>query len=111
MIARFQSFRPEAGRRLPAQTLRNLNVLTTKRRQLVALKKRLSCQTKQRQSQLTHDMDRDLMALLKAQIVQLEARIETLLQSDDDVQNRVRILRSIPGIGPARKRRLGWSDA
>lgn len=100
MIARFQSFRPEAGRRLPAQTLRNLNVLTTKRRQLVALKKRLSCQTKQRQSQLTHDMDRDLMALLRAQIVQLEARIETLLQSDDDVQNRVRILRSIPGIGP-----------
>lgn len=100
MIARFIAFRPEAGRRLPAKILRDLNVLTTKRRQLVAMRKRLSCQVKQRVSLLTEDMDADLMTLLKAQIEHLGARIEALLKSDDALRNRVDILRSIPGIGP-----------
>lgn len=100
VIAGFAAFRPEAGRRLPAKLLRNLNVLTTRRRQLVAMKKRLSCQIKQRVSHLADDMDSDLMALLETQIDQLGTKIETLLQSDDTLNNRVRILRSIPGIGP-----------
>ncbi len=100
MIARFIAFRPETGRRLPVKVIRNLNVLTSRRRQLVAMRKRLSCQMKQRHSKMTQQMDNDLMALLQAQIVQLEAQIETVLQSDNDLCNRARILRSIPGIGP-----------
>ena len=100
MIARFIAFRPDAGRRLPVAILRNLNVLTGKRRQLVAMRKRLSCQVKQRHSQLTGEMDDDLMALLEAQIRQLGADIETLLQSDETLNGRAKILRSIPGIGP-----------
>jgi len=100
MIAGFIAFRPKAGRRLPGKILRNLNVLTSKRRQLVAMRKRLSCQIKQRHSQLTGGMDNDLMALLEAQIRQLEVKIETLLQSDETLKGRARILRSIPGIGP-----------
>ena len=100
MIARFIAFRPDTGRRLPAKILRDLNVLTTKRRQLVAMRKRLSCQIKQRGSQMVGDMDIDLMAQLEAQIEQLGIRIEALLKSDDALKNRVDILRSIPGIGP-----------
>lgn len=46
MIARFIAFRPEAGRRLPLKILRDLNVLTTNRQQLVACKKKLTCQMK-----------------------------------------------------------------
>jgi len=42
MIAQFIAFRPDAGR-LPVERLRNLNVLTGKRQQLVAMRKWLSC--------------------------------------------------------------------
>ncbi len=100
LIARFIAFRPDAGRRLPVAILRNLNVLTGKRRQLVAMRKRLSCQVKQRHSQLTGEMDDDLMALLEARIRQPGADMETLLQSDETLKGRAKILRSIPGIGP-----------
>lgn len=100
MIARFISFRPDAGRRLPAEKLRDLNCLTTKRRQLVAMKKRLSCQIKQRGSRELDKLDEAHMALLVGQIATLEERIEQLLQSDEALTQRTQILRSVPGIGP-----------
>ncbi len=68
MIARFIAFRPEAGRRLFAEILRKLNTLTTKRRQLVMIKKRLSCQIKQRGSEELENLDQAHMALLINQI-------------------------------------------
>lgn len=100
MIARFIAFRPEAGRRLPLKILRNINVLTTKRRQLVACKKKLSCQIKQRGSQAVNELDEAHMILLIDQITLLENRIEGLLKSDKDIARRSQILRSVPGIGP-----------
>jgi transposase len=100
MIARFISFRPEAGRRLPAEILRKLNVLTTKRRQLVEMKKRLSCQIKQRGSSELDKLDEAHMTLLISQLKTLEQHIEQLLQSDGALKQRNQILRSIPGFGP-----------
>jgi transposase len=100
IIARFIAFRPEVGRRLPAEILRKLNVLTTKRRQLVAAKKCLSCQIKQRGSGALADLDEAHMELLVGQIATLEAQIEALLKSDDVLNRRAQILRSVPGIGP-----------
>lgn len=100
MIARFIAFRPGAGRWLPLKILRDLNVLTTKRRQLVTIKKQLSCQIKQRGSQTLNDLDEAHMDLLKSQIGLLEHRIEQLLKSDDTLKQRTQILRSVPGIGP-----------
>lgn len=99
-IARFIAFRPMAGRRLPAKILRNINVLTTKRRQLVDMRKRLKCQIKQRLSLLVEEMDEAHMALLDHQIDQLDTQIEHLLRADDILQERARLLRSIPGVGP-----------
>ena len=100
MITRFIEFRPQAGRRLPLKILRDLNVLTTKRRQLVACKKKLSCQIKQRGSQALNDLDEAHMVLLINQTTLLEERIEQLLKSDDVLNQRRKILRSVPGIGP-----------
>ncbi|VAV89408.1 hypothetical protein MNBD_ALPHA08-517 [hydrothermal vent metagenome] len=100
LIARFIAFRPDTGRRLPLKILRKLNVLTTKRRQLVAAKKKLSCQIKQRGSQEIADLDEAHMILLTQQIKLLETRIEQLLQSDEAIKRRAQILRSVPGIGP-----------
>jgi len=100
MIARFIAFRSDAGRRLPLKILRDLNVLTTKRRQLVACKKKLSCQIKQRGSQAVNDLDEAHLGLLIDQVAWLETRIEQLLQSDEGLKRRSQILRSVPGIGP-----------
>lgn len=100
MIARFMAFRPDAGRQFPPKIIRELNVLTTKRRQLVACKKTLTCQMKQRGSQAVKELDEAHFALLIDQIAALETRIETVLQSDDTLHQRAKILRSIPGVGP-----------
>jgi len=100
MIARFIAFRPDAGRSLPAEKIRKLNVLTTKRRQLVCIRKTLSCQIKQRASQVLDDLDDAHMTLLKEQITILEKQMQSLLQKDENLNRRSEILRSVPGIGP-----------
>ncbi|MFK5998832.1 MAG: transposase [Rhodobacterales bacterium] len=100
MIARFMAFRPDAGWQFPPKIVCELNVLTTKRRQFVACKKKLTCQMKQRGSQAVKELDEAHFALLIDQITALETRIETVLQSDETLHQRAKILRSIPGVGP-----------
>jgi transposase len=100
MIARFMAFKPCAGRTLPAQKLRLLNVLVTKRNQLITMRKNLSCQIKQRGSTLVDDLDSEHMALLEAQIVHLDEQIQSAIQEDEDLAHKARCLRSVPGVGP-----------
>jgi len=104
LIARFMSFRPDAGRALPHEKLRLLRALTSKRGQLVETRKRLLAQIKAAEklgtADMVADMDGDLRALLDRQIAQLEARIEKMISSDDELASTARILRSVPGIGP-----------
>lgn len=104
MIARFLAFRPEAGRCIPSEKLRDLKALTTKRAQLVEIRKRHLCQIKARlRAAVSPDMqalDRDLLALLSKQISQVETSIKASLAADKATQNRAENLRSIPGIGP-----------
>ncbi|MFX0543329.1 IS110 family transposase [Roseovarius sp. S4756] len=63
LIARFMAFRPDVGRDLPAANLRILRTLTTRRRQLVDMRKRLKAQIgarrKQGVSAETEGMDHD----------------------------------------------------
>ena len=49
LIARFFAFRPEAGRSLPAEKIRLLRALTSKRAQLVEMRKRLLAQIRAHQ--------------------------------------------------------------
>lgn len=104
LIARFMAFRPDAGRTLPAQKLRLLRALTSKRSQLVETRKRLLAQIKARQKQGLGDpfeeMDDALRVLLGTQIAELESKIERLISADETLAETARILRSIPGIGP-----------
>lgn len=51
LIARFMLFRPDAGRTLPSDNLRILRSLTTRRAQIVDMRKRLSAQITARQKQ------------------------------------------------------------
>ena len=77
LIARFMNFRPEAGRRLPSEKLRVPRALTTRRGQIVEMRKRLV-----------------------AQIGALEQRIADALAQEEALAARADLLRSIPGIGP-----------
>lgn len=82
------------------ETLRIISALASKRRQLVAMKRTLSWQVKQRHVDGLEAMDAKLMDLLKARIKELETRIQKQISKDEKLARQAEILRSIPGIGP-----------
>lgn len=104
LIARFMAFRPEAGRKLPNEKLRTLRALTTRRAQIVEMRKRLLAQIRARAKQEVaaelEDLDKELTAMLEAQIAELEQRIARILAQESSLSAKAELLRSIPGIGP-----------
>ncbi|PTT94306.1 IS110 family transposase, partial [Pseudomonas sp. HMWF031] len=104
LIARFLVFRPEAGRTLPAEHLRLLRALTTRRAQVVEMRKRLLAQIRAHRksgtAELFEDIDVELKERLDVVIAELESRISELLGRDRHLADTARILRSVPGIGP-----------
>ena len=94
LIARFMAFRPDAGRMLPAQKLRILRALTSKRGQIVETRKRLLAQIKARHKQGLdqpfEEMDAALRLLLDAQIAELESQIEGLIADDEALADTAR---------------------
>lgn len=104
LIARFMLFRPDAGRTLPSDNLRILRSLTTRRAQIVDMRKRLSAQITARQKQGIpagiEDMDKALKTLLDTQIADLEQRIKSVIVQEKSSAEKANLLRSIPGIGP-----------
>ena len=100
LIAKFIALRPHSGRRLSAENLRDLNALSTKRRQLVELRKRLKCQIQQHHDPELVTLDNELLNLLSRQIKVLEDAVQTQINANPQMQRHAKILRSIPGIGP-----------
>lgn len=104
LIARFMLFRPEAGRKLPGENLRILRALTTRRAQVVEMRKRLSAQIAARRKQQVpaalEGMDANLLAMLDAQVSDLEQRIKGVIGQEATSAAKARLLLSIPGIGP-----------
>ena len=104
LIARFMMFRPEAGRALPSENLRVLRTLTTRRAQIVEMRKRLAAQMSARRKQgiaaNVEDLDDALKTMLDAQISELEQRIECAIASEQTSATKAGLLLSIPGIGP-----------
>jgi transposase len=104
LIARFLAFRPDAGRGLPAEKLRVLRSLVSKRAQLVEMRKRLLAQIRAHQklgtAEMFADIDTELRAQLDMRIRELEERISATVSSDETLAETAAVLRSIPGIGP-----------
>lgn len=104
LIVRFMAFRPDAGRRLPSAKLRVLRALTTRRSQVVEMRKRLMAQigarTRQGVAADLDTMDGELRAMLEVQIRELEQRINSILVQEEILAAKAQLLRSIPGIGP-----------
>jgi transposase len=97
-------FRPDVGRELPDENLRVLRTLTTRRGQLVDMRKRLKAQIGARKKQGVlagiETMDDDLRNVLDAQISSIEHRIENIIAQAATLAAKANLLRSIPGIGP-----------
>jgi transposase len=104
LIARLMAFRPEAGRELPGANPRVLRTLTTRRGQLVDMRKRLKAQIDARKRQGfcadVETMDDDLEDVLDARISVIERRIENGIAETEPFTAKANLLRSIPGIGP-----------
>ena len=104
LIARFFAFRPEAGRNFPAEKLRLLRALTSKRSQLVEMRKRLLAQIRAHQklgtATMFEDVDTELKQQIDSMIKELEDRITRAIASDERLSETAGVLRSIPGIGP-----------
>lgn len=104
LIAGFMLFQPEAGRALPSGNLRVLRALTTRRAQIVDMRKRLVAQISAREKQGVvadvGDMDIALKTMLDNQIGALERRIENAIAQEECLAAKARLLRSIPGVGP-----------
>ena len=85
LITRFMLFRPDAGRMLPSDNLRILRILTTRRAQIVEMRKRLMLLVAARRKQGiladVEDLDDALKAVLEAQISDVEQRIERAIAS------------------------------
>lgn len=99
MIAAFLAHRPDAGRALPPENTRKLRALATKRRQLIEMRKALSCQMKQTRDAAILDLDAAHMDLIEGQIKSLDTAMQALLDAEPELGEKARLLRSVPGFG------------
>jgi transposase len=84
----------------PSKNQRELEAMVTCRRQLVDVRTE---QVNRRQQTHNKTACQSIDAVLKAinkQIENLDRQIEKLIDSDDDLNQRGRLLRSVPGVGP-----------
>jgi transposase len=98
-IAGYMAAMPEAGRRIEPACVREIKALASKRRQLVEMRKALSCQMSQARHDLVATLNDQMAALLATQIAALEAEIARVIATDAALAETHRLLRSIPGIG------------
>ena len=103
LIASLFAFRPDAGRRLPTRKLRLHKAFTSKRAQIVEMRKRLLAQIRAHQKLGTawmfDSVDTDLKARLDCLIRKLENRIRAAICSDDLLAETAGLLRFLHSIG------------
>ncbi|MGR3248704.1 MAG: IS110 family transposase [Paracoccus sp. (in: a-proteobacteria)] len=101
LIARFFAFRPEAGRSLPAEKIRLLKALTSKKAQLIEMRRRLLAQIRAHQKLGTAAMfkhiDTEMKQRIDNLIKELEDQITWAITSDDRLSETVIVL---PGDRP-----------
>jgi len=104
LIARFFAFQPDAGRSFPAEKLRLLRALASKRARLVEMRKRLLAQIRAHRklgtAAIFDDTDTEPKDRLDTRIKELEDRIDAIISRDDTLAETAGVLRSIPGLAP-----------
>ena len=99
MLARFAAEVRPPLRPAPSKAVQHLRALVRERRQLVELRVALQHRRRQAPSARRPRWDAHL-ALLRADLRELDRELGAALQADPAVQARAGWLRSIPGIGP-----------
>ena len=89
-----------ALRPLPDARQRELQSLTLRRRQLIAMQTQERNRRRQTASELARSQIDDHLALLGKQVAQLDQDIAALLQRNPVWKAKSKLLRSIPGVGP-----------
>jgi len=100
MLAEFARLAAPRLAAKPSEKQAELEALVTCRRQLLDLRTE---QTNRRQQTTNATALRSIDAVLKTinqQIDKLDAQIAKLIESDDDLNQRGQLLRSVPGVGP-----------
>jgi transposase len=103
LIVRFMAFRPEAGRRLPSAKLRVLRALTTRRAQIVEMRKRLMAQIGARARQGVAADSRPWTGSsgpCSSPDPRARTADHSILVQEEILAAKAELLRSIPGIGP-----------
>ena len=99
VLAQFgDTLRPPV-RPLPDAQLRELGVLVTRRRQLIAMQTQERNRRRQMPARVAEQIDQRL-TLLAEQIAQLDRDIAALVWDNAGWQAQAKLLRSIPGVGP-----------
>lgn len=77
-----------------------LDELVTHRRQLVEMITRQNQRCEQAFEKTVRDSLRRTLKALNAELERVEAEVAALIDRDDDWRDRLRLLRSVPGVGP-----------
>ena len=101
LIARFMAFRPEAGRELPDENIRIHRTLTTRKRQLIDMRKRLKVQISARRKQgvsaNVEIMDDELKEVIDTQKDDIERLIEDVTAQAEPLAATASLLRPLSG--------------
>ncbi len=100
LIAEFVNHFPAAGRIMDTEKLHQIRLLTTKRRQLIEQRKRISNQRCRTRDAMISEMEAAQIALCESQIQRLEKRLQETIANEPALAEKDQLLRSIPGIGP-----------
>lgn len=101
LIARFALLMTEDARPLPSAESLEIRALSTRRRQLVEMAAMEKTRLKQTLDDEIAQSCRSMIAMLKAERDQVEARLRQRLLAQPDGVERFEQLQSAPGVGPA----------
>jgi transposase len=100
VLAEFaQRVQPVPQAKIPEKQ-RQLESLVTRRRQLVEQRSAEECRRQQATDKFVLQTIRQVLKAIDRQTAAIERRIAELLESDDDWQARLRVVQSVPGVGP-----------
>jgi transposase len=101
LIARFALAMHDAARPVPSAQAYQVRALSTRRRQLVELAAIEKTRLKQAFDPVIAESCRAMISSLSEERQRIEALLAAMLAEQPDYERRIRLLRTIPGIGPA----------
>lgn len=100
LLRNYASTFPDRGQVLSHENHRYIKALVCRRSALVETRKGVRCRLKQAVEEKLVNFDRELETILSCQIEEIEQELSRAITKDQKLTAKVKLLRSIPGIGP-----------